>query len=174
MPVRRTIHDSSIPRRSAIGRLLTTVSGRWWPRPSTAAVRIAPRVPTAGSATGALRMGGLARDALRELGEHVAGPGLDEVLGARVEHRAERLAPADGAGQRGGELGAHVGERRGGRARVDGEARRSELDLVEGGAERRDGRLHRGRVEGAGDIERHRAYAVLARGLLGLGELGPV
>src|SRR5215212_8021866 len=168
MPVRLTIQPWSTPRRSAIGRLETAVSGRKWPRPSTAAVRVAPEARAAGSASGALRMGGLPCDALRQLGEHVAGARLDEVLGARVEHGAERLAPAHRARQRDGQLGAHVGEWGGGRARVDGEARLTQLDLVERGTERRDGGLHRGRVEGAGDVERHRADAELAGGLLGL------
>src|SRR4051794_17367080 len=170
MPVRLTIQPSSRPRRSAIGRLETAVSGRTWARPSTVALRVAAAVPVTASASGALRMGGLPRDALGQLREHVAGAGLHEVLGARVEHGDERLAPAHGPRERRGQLGAHVGEGRGRRAGVDGEARRAELHLVERGAERRDGRLHRGRVEGAGDVERHRAHAVLARGLLGLGE----
>src|SRR4051794_30319648 len=170
MPVRFTIQLSSSPRRSAIGRFETAVSGRTWARPRTVAVRVAAAVPVTASASGALRMGGLPRDALGQLREHVAGARLHEVLGARVEHGAERLAPPHGPGQGGGQLGAHVGEGRGGRARVDGEARLAQLDVVERGAERRDGGLHRRRVERAGDVERHRAHAVLARGLLGLGE----
>src|SRR3954464_1382749 len=103
MLLRLAIEPSWAPRRSAIGRLETAVSGRKWPRPSTAAVRVAPESRPAGSASGALRMGGLPRDALRELGEHVAGARLDEVLGARVEHGQERLAPAHRARQRGGQ-----------------------------------------------------------------------
>src|SRR4051794_32290023 len=164
MPVRLTIQPSSIPRRSAIGRLETAVSGSTWARPSTVAVGVVPAGRMAGSASGALGMGGLPRDPLGQLGEHVAGARLDEVLGARVEHGAERLAPAHGPRQGRGQLVAHVGERRGGRAGEDGEARLAELDVVEGGAERRDGRLHRRRVERAGDIERHGPHAVLARG----------
>ena len=43
-----------------------------------------------------------------------------------------------------------------------------DLGLVERPAERLDGRLHARRVEGAGDVERQRALAALAGGLLGL------
>ena len=43
-----------------------------------------------------------------------------------------------------------------------------DLGLVERLAERLDGRLHARRVEGAGDVERQRALAALAGGLLGL------
>src|SRR4051812_21786117 len=168
MPVRRTIHSSSMPRRSAIGRLLTTCSGRWWPRPSTAAVRMVAPSGWAASASGALRMRGLLCDPAGELGEHGARAGLDEVLGAGVEQREERLAPADRADERLRELLAHVGERRGGGAAVDGEARLVDLDAAERLAERRDGRLHARRVEGAGDVQRPGADVVLARGLLGL------
>src|SRR5215218_5698339 len=152
MPVRLTIQCSSMPSRSAIGRLLTTVSGRWWPRPSTEAVR----------------RGSLLGDPAGHLGQHGAGAGLDEVLGARLEQREERLAPADGADQRLGELRVHVGERSGRGAAVDGEARVAELDPGQRLPERRDGRLHAGRVERAGDVERAGADVVLAGGLLGL------
>src|SRR5215208_8218470 len=103
MPVRLTIQLSSMPRRSAIGRLLTTCSGRWWPRPSTDAVRRVAPSRRAASARGALRIGGLLGDAAGHLRQHGAGAGLDEVLGAGFEQREERLAPADGADQRLGE-----------------------------------------------------------------------
>ncbi len=70
------------------------------------------------------------------------------------------------------ELGADVRERlRASREEKTGKRGLVQLDLVERGAERRDGRLHARRVERAGDVERQRAAAVLAGGLLGLREL---
>src|SRR3954451_7576738 len=157
-----------MPRRSAMGRLLTTCSGRWWPRPSTEAVRRVAPSRRAASARGALRIGGLLGDAAGHLRQQGARAGLDEVLGAAFEQGEEGLAPADGADERLGQLAAHVGERRGGGAAVDGEAGDSDLDLLQRLAERRDVRLHAGRVERAGDVERAGAYVVLAGGPLGL------
>ena len=82
--------------------------------------------------------------------------------GVQGEHG---LAPADGARERRGQLGADVLERLRRRAGEDGERAVVQLGLAERGAERLDGRLHRGRVERAGDVERQAAAAALA-GLL--------
>ena len=79
------------------------------------------------------------------------------------------LAPAHGLDQRGGELVADVVERLR-RSRTEKTVKRglAELDLVERRAERRDGRLHRGRVERAGDVEPDARGGLRSRGdLLG-------
>src|SRR4051794_10944575 len=166
MPVRLTIQASSTPRRSAIGPLGTTSAGTWWPSPRIVAVRggatarplwRASRATAARSGGSvALRMRdlrlerldlGAGDDPLAEAREHLARPDLDEAPRAGLVQRRERLAPADGVRQRGGQLGAHVGERLRARARDHGEARLADLDPVERRAERRDGRLHRRRVK---------------------------
>ena len=59
---------------------------------------------------------GVRDDALAHAGEHLAGADLDEVARAGLVQGEDRLAPADGADERLGQLGADVGERRGGRA----------------------------------------------------------
>ena len=69
-----------------------------------------------------------------------------------------------------GKLFAHVRERRGARAGIDGEARLVDLDLVERGPERRDRGLHQRRVERAGDVEADHAGTALVCDLLGLVE----
>src|ERR687896_280077 len=178
---------SSTPMRSAIGPLGTTSAGTWWPSPVMRAVRagagvgaplrVASRaiVRRSGGSV-ALRMGKLLRgrldgevgqDPLAEAGQHLARADLDEAARARLVQGELGLAPAHWAREGGGELGADVGERLGGHAREDGEARLVQLGLVERFAEGLDGGLHRGRVEGAGDVERQRAAAAVLGGLLG-------
>src|SRR5215213_8230952 len=147
------IQSPSTPMRSAIGPFGTTRSGSLWPRPTMRAVRTgAVRWPLAVS--GVVAVSGIDRDlarrldlgagddALRQPGEHLARADLDEAGRAGLVDGGERLAPADGADQRAAELVADVRERLGGGAGEDGEARLVQLDLVEGGAERRDGRGH--------------------------------
>src|SRR5215208_6445844 len=189
-PVRLTIHASSTPRRPASAEFGTSSAGLQWPRPTMLAVRCGAKVEPLRVASRAivrssggsiaLCIGGLqargldlravGEDALAEAGEHLAGADLDEAGragGVQCEHR---LAPADRGGQRGGELGADVGERLSARARDDGEAGLAELDRLERLAERRDGRLHQGRVERAGDVELQRSAPVVASILLSGGE----
>src|SRR5829696_7009615 len=185
-PVRLTIHASSTPSRPARAEFGTTSAGLKWPSPMMLAVRWgAKRAPlrvasraivrrSGGSV--ALCIGGLQRrgldlravgeDALAEAGEHLPGADLDEAGDARLVQREHRLAPADRARQRGGELGADVGEGPGARARDDGEAGLAELDRVERLAEGLYGGLHQRRVERAGDVELERAAAVVAGVLL--------
>ena len=87
---------------------------------------------------------GAGDDPLGEAREHLARAGLDEALRAGVVQRGERLAPADGADERLGELLADVRERLRGRAGEDGE-----------GAARaaRPRRARRGTAATAGSIE---------------------
>src|SRR5690349_21173339 len=154
MPVRLTIHASSTPMRSAIGPFGTTSGGTWWPSPRMRDVRAGERMlplRVASRATVArsggrveLRMGELLRrgldravlvDALAEAGEHLARADLDEAASACLVHGQHGLAPAHGACQDVGQLGAHVFERlRRGRGE-DHEARLVDLGLVECGAE---------------------------------------
>src|SRR5919202_3233033 len=166
-PVRLTIQASSTPRRSESTALGTTSAGTQWPRPMTLAVRggasgapsrVASRATSRRSGGSvALRMGGLqlgrlhlavGQDPLAHAGEHLARADLDEAADALGVERQHGLPPADGLGQRGGELLADVAEGAGGRARDDGEARLADLDVVQGGPERRDGGRHGRRVEG--------------------------
>src|SRR5215210_4628626 len=130
-PVRLTIHASSTPRRPASTELGTTSAGLQWPRPMMLAVRwgakleplrVASRaiVRRSGGSV-ALCIGGLQargldlravrEDALAQAGEHLARADLDEAGGASRAEGEHRLAPADRAGQRGGELRADVRER---------------------------------------------------------------
>src|SRR5215216_6427511 len=150
-PVRLTIHASSTPRRPASAEFGTTSAGLQWPRPMMLAVRwganaaplrVASRaiVRSSGGSI-ALCIGGLqtrrldlravGEDALAESGEHLAGADLDVAAAAGVLQGEHRLAPADRAGQRGGELGTDVGERRGARARDDREAGLADRGLLE-------------------------------------------
>src|SRR3954462_5831002 len=71
------------------------------------------------------------QDPLAHAGEQLAGAGLDEVAHAGGVQGEHRLAPAHGAHERLGQLGADVLEGPGGRAGDDGEARLADLDLVE-------------------------------------------
>src|SRR5215218_7190811 len=186
-PVRLTIHASSTPSRPASAEFGTTSAGLKWPRPMMLAVRCgAKRAPlrvasraivrrSAGSV--ALCIGGLQargldpravrEDALAESGEDLAGADLDEPGRAGLVEGEHRLAPADGAGQRGGELGPDVLERPRARARQDGEAGVVELDGVQRLAERRHRRLHERRVERTRDVELEDAATVVAGVLLG-------
>src|SRR5215218_4267943 len=185
-PVRLMIQASSTPRRPASAEFGTTSAGLQWPRPMMLAVRcganleplrVASRaiVRRSGGSV-ALCIGGLqargldlravGEDPLAEAGEHLAGADLD-VAGAALGLEGEHgLAPAHRAGQRGGELRPDVGERLGGRAGDDGEARLADRGLREGFLEGLDGRLHQRRVERAGDVELERAAAVIAGVLL--------
>src|SRR3954463_5320545 len=151
--VRLTIQASSTPIRPAIAEFGTTSAGIQWPSPEMVAVRcgfgvtpsrVASRAIEARSGGSvALRMGQLRgldlaagrEDPLAEAREHLARADLDVAGHAGVMQREHRLAPVDGAGQRGGELGADVGERLGRRARHDREAGIADLDVVQGGAE---------------------------------------
>src|SRR5215213_8691791 len=121
MPVRRTIHSESTPMRSAISPFATTRSGSLWPRPMMRAVRSGRRPVTASCSArsvsgidellgGRLDLGA-GDDPLGEAREHLARPHLDEALRAGRMQRGERLAPADGADERLGELLADVRER---------------------------------------------------------------
>src|SRR4029079_19744694 len=142
MPVRLTIQASSTPMRSAIGPFGTTSGGTWWPSPRMRAVRagermlplrVASRAIVARSGGRAvLRMGKLLRrrldlvvreDALAEAREHLARTDLHEALRPRLVHGQDGLAPAHGACQDVGQLGADVGERLGTRGREDREGR---------------------------------------------------
>src|SRR5918994_2778886 len=173
MPVRRTIHSESTPMPSAISALATTRSGSLWPRPMIRAVRSGIR--PANACSSAVRVSGIdellggrldlgARDdPLGEAREHLAGPDLDEALGAGVVQSGEGLPPADGADERCRQLFADVREGLGRGAGDDGEARLAEVRLGERLAEGMHGRLHRGGVEGAGDREADRALAELLR-----------
>src|SRR5215207_2215597 len=184
MPVRRVIQSESTPIRSAIGPLVTTRSGSLWPRPTTRAVRGGAKRPlmvfsVVASVSGMdallrsldLRPG---HDPLRKPRQDLAGADLDEAGRAGIVDGGKGLAPEDGPDQRARELVAHVGERLRGRAREDGEPRLAQLDVVERGAERRDRRRHRGRVERAGDGQSDRALAELSRDLLGAVEAGAI
>ena len=169
MPVRFSIQCSSMPRRSAIGRLLTTCLGQ-----------VVAEAEHRGGAGGWRRRGGPPRRGVRYalavslvmrraiFDSTVPGP-VSTKSSAPASSRARKVSR-----QRTGRMSASassprdVGERRGGGAAVDGEAGVAELDLVQRLAERRDGRLHAGRVERAGDVERAGADVVLAGGLLGL------
>src|SRR5215216_5812703 len=145
MPVRLTIHASSTPMRSAIGPFGTTSGGTWWPSPRIRAVRAGVRMLPLRVASRAIvaRSGGRAvlrivppttcahrdrlagdvrrldgavlEDPLAEAREHLARPDLDEAARPCLVHRDDGLAPAHGPCQDVGQLGAHVGERRGGR-----------------------------------------------------------
>src|SRR5918995_4749128 len=187
MPVRFWIQASSTPMRGAMSAFGTTSGGTWWPRPTIRAVRagasweplrVASRAIVARSpGSSALRMGQLLgrgldgavwQDPLAEAGEHLAGADLDEAAAAGLVEGVHGLAPAHRPGERGGQLGADVLERLGRGTAEDGEGGLVDLGLVERPSERVDGRLHARRVEGAGDVERQRALATLARGLLGL------
>src|SRR5215208_3967561 len=189
-PVRLTIQASSTPSRPASAEFGTTSAGLKWPRPTMLAVRCGAKVEPLRVASRAIvrRSGGsvalcigglqargldaraVGKDPLAEACEHLARPDLDESGRARRVQCEHRLAPADRAGQRCGELGADVLERPRGRARDDGEAGVTELDGVQRLAERRDGRLHQRRVEGAGHVQREHPAAVVAGVLLGEGE----
>src|SRR4029079_242542 len=154
MPVRRTIQSESTPMPSAISALPTTRSGSLWPRPMIRAVRMGMRqlvvCSSAVSVSGIHELLGgrldlrAGDDPLGEAREHLAGTGLDEALRAGVVQRRERLAPADGADERLGELLADVLERLRGRAGDDGEGGLVQLGLVEGRAEGLHRGLHRG------------------------------
>src|SRR3954451_5433349 len=124
MPVRRRNQLSSMPKRSAISRLVTTRSGSAWPRPRMLAVRSAGRAGVARnmgcSSKDALPV---AADALLELRQHGAGARLDEALDAGVEQRVDGGAPAHRPHERAGELLADIRERAGARAGEHGEAR---------------------------------------------------
>src|SRR5215207_432426 len=157
MPVRRAIQSASTPMRSAIGPFGTTRSGSLWPRPTTRAVRGGAMRPLTFAAFSVASDSGMdgaplvrsldlrsVDDPLAQPGQHLAGADLDEARGAGVVQSGERLAPADRADQRARQLVADVGERRRRGAREDGEARLAQLDVVERGAERRDGGCHRG------------------------------
>src|SRR5688500_2333091 len=162
-PVRLTIQPSSTPRRPARAEFGTTSAGLQWPRPTTLAVRCGAKLAPLRVASRAIvrRSGGsvalcirgllqrrgldlraVGEDALAEAREDLARPDLDVAGAARGVERQHRLAPADGAGERGGQLGTDVRERRGARARDDGEAGLVERRRVERLAERLDGRLH--------------------------------
>src|SRR4051812_17023485 len=185
-PVRLMIQASSTPRRPASAEFGTTSAGLKWPRPMMLAVRWGAKAAPLRVASRAIvrRSGGsvalcigrlqargldlraVGEDALAEAGEHLAGTDLDEPRRARRVQGEHRLAPADRAGQGGGQLSAHVAERLRARARDDGEARLAELDRVEPLAEGLHGRLHQRRVECAGHVERDGAAAVVAGVLL--------
>src|SRR3954454_14547029 len=60
-------------------------------------------------------------DALPHAGEDLAGADLEEGRRPGLVHGDDGLAPAHGADEGGGELLAHVAERRGARSGVDGE-----------------------------------------------------
>src|SRR3954447_12438781 len=155
MPVRLMIQASSTPMRSAIGPFGTTSGGTWWPRPRICDVRagermlplrVASRAIVARSGgSWALRMGELlgrrldlavGQDALAEAREHLARADLDEAAPACLVHGENGLAPAHGACQDVGQLGADVLERLRGRRREDRELRLVQLGLVQRGAER--------------------------------------
>jgi hypothetical protein len=118
-----------------------------------------------------LDLAAVRKDALAEAREHLARANLDVAGDAGLVERQHRLAPAHGVHERGGELLARVGERLGGHAGHDGEARIADLGLGKRGAERLDRGLHQRRVERAGDVERDRAAAMVASVLLGAGEV---
>ena len=141
-PARRRRRCAARPRRSA-----RRVAAARMPSPAMPAVLGKGPGPftNLGSGPGPFTKSGVAdaqaragsEVALDELVEHAAGADVDEGVGAQGVERAHRGGPAHRRGQRGGELAARVGERRGGRARDDRDARRGEPDGVERGGERR-------------------------------------
>ena len=159
MPVRGRSSSSSMPRRSAIGPFETTRlgqaggRGRATPRGARSGRAVArgrwarQRLRSACSAALALVTG-----ATRLRARTLPGPASTKSLGAGRVHREEGLAPAHGAGQRGGELGAHVGRtaRRSSTSRRGSAARRARPRRARRGTARRPAAID-GRVERAGD-----------------------